>query len=311
MIWVSADDMMFRLFNTDIEPPIVVHDLLITSYSKTPLYNNLFKYEIQYSGNPEVFKSFLTPIPIIQFPLPTVTETEFFWLKRLLHCILYKKGYPVDRIDVDHAFYPMNNMEYMYGEPIDIDVHHLIGYKPLIDLYALDVSLEMATSDFIWAADLPEVINLYDIPVIKINGDVDQKFKATLHEFAINIISPIASTIVKLSQDSFIIDKNEKNHLITQFNFKEIPIALPDRVILQHELLDEAWYRRGKAEYSFYGPWMWLNPVPANIHQLQRIANKIKKSVIEPDLKITMPVSSYEEIKKINIKLNQLFNKVN
>lgn len=212
--WVSKESD----FN-DIEPPLITENgLFIQYYHKTPLYHGLVKNEIDITGSkPEAIEAFKNDIRIHNVDLKVLTFKtnkvikleELPWVKRLLSIILFKLNYNI--YNINHEFNhettfiptvqitPYNQpafTEYIYNN-IDINIDELIGYKPLIDLFDDQVSLDIASSDFIWDCDLDsyqyEII--HNIPVIKVNGKEDLSLKAKYVEFSMNPMLKIQTNI--------------------------------------------------------------------------------------------------------------------
>lgn len=263
--WISKSDLIFD-FTNDIETPLITENgLFIQYYHKTPLYLGLVKHEMDVTGSkPEAIKELNDSISkinlqLLQFKTSIMNAEELFWVKRLLSIILYKLNYNIFSInheinDIttltptvqitpfnDGLLAPFNHEPFTeniyYDNDINIDIDSLIGYKPLIDLVDDRISLDIASSDLIWACDLSSYNYdvIYDIPVIKVNGEEDLSFRAKYIEFSMNPLLQLQSNIYYMMKNTFSYE-NIDEKIIKKYNFKMIKDNF-----LQHDVLGEYW----------------------------------------------------------------------
>lgn len=260
--WISKSDLIFD-FTNDIETPLITENgLFIQYYHKTPLYLGLVKNEMDVTGSkPEAIEELNDSISkinlqLLQFKTPIMTVEELFWVKRLLSIILYKLNYNIFSINheindittltptvqitsfnqepfTENIYYDVDDNDILN----DININSLIGYKPLIDLVDDRISLDIVSSDLIWTCDLSSYNYdvIYDIPVIKVNGEEDLSFRAKYIEFSMNPLLQIQSNIYSMMKNTFSYD-NIDEEIVKLYNFKMI-----DDHFLQHDVLNKYW----------------------------------------------------------------------
>jgi hypothetical protein len=347
----------------DIETPLAIHDMLITYYKKTPLYKGLSKNELM-ATNINHFKSLIDPdikmdsslsvlnsinniIDIKQFTLTTnlSNNDELNNLTLFIKIILYKHfNYDINDVVIQYTDTSIiliptvnvnQNIDYLYCTIDDfnkmtsfINLDQCIGYKPLLSLTHDPITIELLASDLVWTLDLSsfDYLNLYNIPVVSIKGrDIDHA-KATYIEFTLDTISPLVSSIASLLPNTFIIqlNKNIVNLLISQYNFKILPISLPDVVCLQHECLNQQWVMNNMTRLEQNGPSLYpftvyfepylttkeLVKAMAKIYYMATIIYKrydtqyVNDIVVDSTLTAFIPIFHVSMIDQINHDLN-------
>ena len=213
--WVSDIDLFKQLLDIPsylIETPLLVNDLLIDEYIRTPLYKGLIKHEIHIQGSNHAIVDFnyliQNDLKILTYTTRFIKVEEILGFTRQLQIALYQQGYITDikyyMNGDDMTFVPMINGEHLYVyKHIDIDVDSFIGYKPLVDLYIDPVELKIAASDLIYQCDLTPfdyIVNY--IPVVKVGGSSEKEVFATRAEFGMDKLLPIVSKIIDLYEQS-------------------------------------------------------------------------------------------------------------
>ena len=209
--WVSNKDLFNQIFKIPsylIETPLIMNDLLIINYIRTPLYKGIVKHMIDVQGSEQAIIDFnylvQNNFKVLTYTTRLIKVEEILGFTRQLQIALYQHGYKTDiiyYINGDNmTFVPMIKGENVYVEKmIDIDVDAFIGYKPLVDLYIDPVSLKIAASDLIYQCDLtPFDYIINKMPVVKVNGQTEQEVIATRAEFSMDKLLPIVSKIINL-----------------------------------------------------------------------------------------------------------------
>jgi len=336
LTWISNSS--FKLYDEKIIAPMITEDgLFIEYYQETPLYHNLIKHQIDISkSKPSAINNFNinSDYYILTFTCPQINEIELLWVKRLVSIILFKLNYNI--VNINHEMEndyirliplvfikPLHNVgfsENIYvNNNIKINIDELIGYKPLIDLYEYTASLEIASSDLIWACDLSPYSYdiLYDIPVIKIN-QLDE-LKARHTEFSMNPLLSLQSNVYFLSKNTFSYSKIPDD-MIKKYNFKVIEQY--DHYFLQHNIFDKYWLDKKSPVALISGDWVSiLQPTIKNLAYLKYIAirayvdlfknniNNINNIKIGFDLAIEIPINNYDDIEKLKNKINVMMIK--
>lgn len=347
LTWISQNDTFYQLLGVsdeNIETPLAMNDMLITYYKKTPLYKGLSKNELM-ATNINQFKSMIDP-DIQQLTLTTnlSNNDELNNLTLFIKIILYKHfDYDINDVVIQYTetsiiLMPTVNVnedvDYLYCTTDDfnkmtsfINLDQCIGYKPLLSLTHDPITIELLASDLVWTVDLSafDYLNLYNIPVVSIKGrDIDHA-KATYIEFTLDTLSPLVSSIASLLPNTFIIQLNKNIvNLLLEFDFKILPISLPDVVCLQHECLNQQWVinnmsrfeQNGPPLYPFtvyFEPYVTTKELVIAMAKIYYIATTIYQKydteyvndiVVDSTLTAFIPISHVSMIDQINHDLN-------
>jgi hypothetical protein len=191
--WISdTQDVFKELFGIPdylIETPLGIDNIFIQSYTKTPLYNGIYKNEVY--GQIEELKTLidnkfsfpaeggenrvLSPkARILSFYVPGKNVSVIKGLSDLLKLILNNVfNYNVTYVDYNND--TLTPMDLIYITDNIIDINSLIGYKPLLDYY----------DETVWVPGVAYK-NIFNIPVVRVNNDKDKENLASLVEFAID-----------------------------------------------------------------------------------------------------------------------------
>lgn len=225
IVWVTEKDIFEALLEVPgylVESPLVLNNILINQYIRTPLYKGLIKHEVDVEGTSEDIENFNTLIQnnlkIITFTTKLIKVEEILGFTRQLQIALFKQGYKCkikyDFEGLQMTFTPIINGEYLYAyDDIILDVDQFIGYKPLIDLYIDPVKLHIASSDLIYECDLTpfDYKTVNNIPVVKINGQTEQEVFSTRAEFGMDKLLPIVSRLIYLHNQPTLRFKSKQN----------------------------------------------------------------------------------------------------
>lgn len=281
--WISNDenDIFEKILYTssnNITTPLVTEDgLFIHHYIKTPLYNGLYKNEIEVTeSNHKAIDNFNLLIDQIDlyklsFIYKFINDIHLPWVIRLLQIVLIKNfNYHVDNISYtlknqQIIFTPMfninNNIVDLYCSKLKleeilntIDLSLFIGYKPLLDLYPGYVDITLVSSDLIWICDLKlfKYKNIYNIPCIEVMGKDEQEAIAKMSEFGISTIAPILTHIYNYNINTFsIVKKPLIKNIIKFYQFIKIPSLLKDLIFIKNDLIRKDWiYQSEKLIYN-------------------------------------------------------------
>ncbi len=307
--WVNKESLY-----DDIETPFATDDLFIKFFNKTPLYNGLYKYEMDVVGSIDI-----ESYEKLTFKTYIIDIDKVYWLNRLIQIILYRMGYHVNHVIIDtigdHIIYtPTISGEYVYIEnPIDLNIESLIGYKALID--DDNVSIEIASSDLIWLCDLSlfKYDIIYDIPVILVNGVEDLRLRTSKIEFAMNPVLAVQSNIYTLLKNTFYYPDYDKE-LIIRYGFKIL-----GENYLQHDLFDKYWLDQNEQSYIIDGDWllMYESNVKSvaylkyaairayvDLYQKTKMMHRVNDIKVGFDLLVYMPIDSDKDIEKLKNKIN-------
>lgn len=305
--WVNKESLY-----DDIETPFATDDLFIKYFNKTPLYNGLYKYEMVAEPKIEI-----ESYEKLTFKTYIIDIDKVYWLNKLIQILLYRMGYHVNHVIIDTIgdyiiYTPTISGEYVYMDPIDLDIEPLIGYKALID--DDNVSIEILASDLIWLCDLSlfKYDTIYDIPVIPVNGTEDLRLRTSKIEFAMNPLLAVQSNIYTLLKNTFYYPDYDKQ-FVTQYGFKILK-----ENYLQHDLFDKYWLEHTPS-YMIDGDWvlMYESNVKSvaylkyaairayvDIYQDTKMMNRVNDIKVGFDLLVSMPINSDKDIEKLKNKIN-------
>ena len=236
LTWISDKDIFNELLGVPsylIETPIMINDVLIEQYSRTPLYKGLIKHVVTVQGSDdtdiggvnaieEFNKLIQNNFYVMTYTTPLIRVEEILGVTRQLQIALYNKGYKTKIIYYingnEMTFVLMIKDENLYVDhDIVINVEAFIGYKPLVDLYVDPVEVYIAASELIFQCDLTpfDYIVINGIPVVKVGGQTEQEVFAIRAEFGMDKLLPIVSKIINLYNN------NINNNLLTIEAIKE------------------------------------------------------------------------------------------
>lgn len=278
IVWVTdptKQDIIQTLMNIpyrDIVTPIANEEgLVVNNFQVTPLYHHLYQFSMDVSGSTPAAMDHLNHVleqidtRVLTFTLhKEIAEPTSFALMQLLKILLYKHfGLVMTNMMInDKQIQPMDfiHVDKQMDEKIHdmIDVDALVGWKPLIDIDQLSVSLDMASSDLIWKVIEGNQIRNIDtpllgIPVMRVAGDLD--LKSTRYELGYDTVTTIVSQLYDLINNTTRFDNDDQIKTILAAQRHPIIYETPQYIYTSQTPLVVV---HGVFNYILTGEWIWI-----------------------------------------------------